>query len=63
MKKKRVLSIVLSVMLVSAMFAFTGCGNGSGSGANGELNIFTWTEYVPEAVMPWELPLHLEQGQ
>lgn len=51
MKKKRVLSIVLAVMLVSASFAFTGCGNGSGSGANGELNIFTWTEYVPEAVI------------
>ena len=28
----------------------TGCG-GSSSGDNGELNIFIWTEYVPDSVI------------
>lgn len=48
MKKKRILAIVLSAMLVVSMFTFTGCGK---SGENGTLNLFIWTEYVPESVI------------
>lgn len=48
MKKKRILAVVLSVMLVVSMFTFTGCGK---SGENGTLNLFIWTEYVPESVI------------
>ena len=40
MKRKR---------LVLSLAGFTGCGKKSAS--NGELNIFTWTEYVPESVI------------
>ena len=36
-------------MLVLSLAGFTGCGKKSAS--NGELNIFTWTEYVPESVI------------
>lgn len=48
MKKKRILAVVLSAMLVVSMFTFTGCGK---SGENGTLNLFIWTEYVPESVI------------
>lgn len=48
MKKKRILAAVLSIMLVASMFTFTGCGK---SGENGTLNLFIWTEYVPESVI------------
>lgn len=39
----------LSLMGVTAT-GLTGCG-GSSSGGNGELNIFIWTEYVPDSVI------------
>jgi len=39
----------LSLMGVTAA-GLTGCG-GSSSGDNGELNIFIWTEYVPDSVI------------
>lgn len=50
--KRKLLSVLLSTSLVVTIL--TGCG-GSGSTAasaeNGELNIFVWTEYVPESVI------------
>lgn len=52
--KKRVLAAVMAGM--SAMALLSGCGSSSGSstGASsedaGELNVFVWTEYVPESV-------------
>ncbi len=49
MKRKRIVCIALSLMLVLSLAGFTGCGKKSAS--NGELNIFTWTEYVPESVI------------
>lgn len=49
MKRKRIVCVALSLMLVSSLAGFTGCGKKSAS--NGELNIFTWTEYVPESVI------------
>ena len=49
MKRKKIVGITLSLMLVLSLFSFTGCGKKSAS--NGELNIFTWTEYVPESVI------------
>ena len=39
----------LSLMGVTAT-GLTGCG-GSSSSDNGELNIFIWTEYVPDSVI------------
>ena len=49
MKRKRIVGVALSLMLVLSLAGFTGCGKKSAS--NGELNIFTWTEYVPESVI------------
>lgn len=49
MKRKRIVCVALSLMLVLSLAGFTGCGKKSAS--NGELNIFTWTEYVPESVV------------
>lgn len=49
MKRKRIVGVTLSLMLVLSFAGFTGCGKKSAS--NGELNIFTWTEYVPESVI------------
>lgn len=49
MKRKRIVCVALSLMLVLLLAGFTGCGKKSAS--NGELNIFTWTEYVPESVI------------
>lgn len=49
MKRKRIVCVALSLMLVLSPAGFTGCGKKSAS--NGELNIFTWTEYVPESVI------------
>lgn len=49
MKRKRIVCVALSLMLVLSLAGFTRCGKKSAS--NGELNIFTWTEYVPESVI------------
>ena len=49
MKRKRIVCVALSLMLVLSLAGCTGCGKKSAS--NGELNIFTWTEYVPESVI------------
>ncbi len=46
--KKKLLSMVLTGCLAAAMLS--GCG-GSGSAENGELNLFIWTEYVPDSVI------------
>ena len=48
-KRKRIVCVALSLMLGLSLAGFTGCGKKSAS--NGELNIFTWTEYVPESVI------------
>lgn len=47
MKKK-----ILSMLMAGCMFAamLSGCGGGS-SAENGELNLFVWTEYVPDSVI------------
>lgn len=49
MKKRLFVLFMAAVMAVGLM---TGCGSGGGdsSAENGELNVFVWTEYVPEAV-------------
>lgn len=53
--RKRILAAVLAG--ASALALMTGCGSSSGSGSEGtttadagELNVFVWTEYVPESV-------------
>lgn len=48
MKKKMLSLIVITVMLVTML---AGCGSKSSEGKNGELNIFIWTEYVPDSVI------------
>jgi len=46
---KRFLSIILA-LVVSAL-SLAGCGGGGGAAAQpGELNIFVWTEYMPQSV-------------
>lgn len=47
--KKKIFSVFVTAALAAAMLA--GCGNGSSSAENGELNLFIWTEYVPDAVI------------
>lgn len=47
--KKRIMCVLTVLLLALSMIGFTGCGKKTG--ANGELNIFTWTEYVPESVI------------
>ncbi len=44
--KKRLLAFTLAVM-VTALLALSGC---SGKQGAGELNVFVWTEYMPEGV-------------
>ena len=48
MKKKMLSFIVITAMLVTML---AGCGSKSSAGKNGELNIFIWTEYVPDSVI------------
>ena len=52
---KRKIAILLSITLLigSILLAFTGCGEDKAkeTGNNGELNLFTWQEYVPPTVV------------
>ena len=48
MKKKMLSLRVITAMLVTML---AGCGSKSSEGKNGELNIFIWTEYVPDSVI------------
>ena len=43
------IGITIGYGLAAALFA--GCGGKSSSAENGELNLFIWTEYVPDAVI------------
>ncbi len=50
--KKRILAALISVSLVA--MSLTGCGSSAETGATGdqgELNIFVWTEYLPDSVV------------
>ena len=50
--KKRILSAFIALTLVAA--SFTGCGApavGSAPADQGELNLFVWTEYLPDSVV------------
>lgn len=49
--KRKILAALISLSLVAA--AVTGCGGktSGGSGDNGELNLFVWTEYLPDSVV------------
>ncbi|HIS25355.1 MAG TPA: spermidine/putrescine ABC transporter substrate-binding protein [Candidatus Pullilachnospira intestinigallinarum] len=47
MKKRMCAGLVI----LSAMLSMTGCGSSGGSGDAGELNVFIWTEYVPDSVV------------
>nr|WP_300651285.1 spermidine/putrescine ABC transporter substrate-binding protein [uncultured Anaerobutyricum sp.] len=44
---------MLSIIVITAMLVtmLAGCGSKSSEGKNGELNIFIWTEYVPDSVI------------
>ncbi len=45
---KRMKKILVFVLLGVFLFSFTGCGKG---GSNGTLNLFIWTEYIPDSVI------------
>ncbi len=48
--KKKIISVVSAGALLCSML--TGCGSSAGgSGDNGELNVFVWTEYVSESAI------------
>lgn len=48
--KKKLLATLMAVAMVASMLA--GCGSKDSAAANaGELNIFVWTEYVPDSVI------------
>jgi len=49
--KKRILKVLFLFMIISAGFLFTGCGSTKETAENGELNIYIWTEYVPDSVI------------
>ena len=48
---KRVMSVMLSLALLGTSVSLTGCGSSSKKAENGELNLFIWTEYVPDSVI------------
>ena len=43
----------ISLLLITALTAslFTGCGSKATSSSGEELNIYVWTEYVPQSVI------------
>lgn len=45
---KKMISVFMCMMLAVGML--TGCGSSGEEGKNGELNVFVWTEYVPDSV-------------
>ena len=47
--KKRILSLALTAVMLAAFLLIPGCGKQSDSG--GELNLYIWTEYLPQAVI------------
>ena len=47
--KKKLFSVILAGAMMASMLS--GCGGSGASAENGELNIFVWTEYVPESVI------------
>lgn len=52
MKLKQLLSLFTACTLLAASaLALTGCGSSSSSGENGVINIYTWTEYIPDSVI------------
>jgi len=55
MKKKGMRFISLFTSIVTATVMLTGCGGGAEGGTaakeGGELNLFCWTEYMPQAVL------------
>ncbi|MGN0415321.1 MAG: PotD/PotF family extracellular solute-binding protein [Agathobacter sp.] len=46
--KKKLFSVLICMVLIVGMLA--GCGSSGKGGENGELNVFVWTEYVPDSV-------------
>lgn len=47
---KKALFTLTAAVLAANCFALTGCGSGSESvGSNGTLNVYTWTEYIPDS--------------
>ena len=47
--KRKLLALALSVSMVAGMLA--GCGSSGGAASSGKtLNVFVWTEYVPDSV-------------
>ena len=42
---------MLSLALLGTSVSLTGCGSSSKKAENGELNMFIWTEYVPDSVI------------
>lgn len=52
--KKKMRRKTVALMMTAALAVtgcLTGCGSSSDSADNGELNIFIWTEYVPDSVI------------
>lgn len=51
MSRRQLLRLGAACLGTAAMAGLTACGNGSSSAKNGELNIFIWSEYIPDDVV------------
>lgn len=48
--KKKLICMVMTMMLTASMLAGCGASSKTASGSAGQLNVFVWTEYVPDSV-------------
>ncbi len=52
MKLKKLLSLFTAcAMLATGTATLTSCGSSSSAGENGTINIYVWTEYIPDSVI------------
>ncbi len=48
---KKIVSIVISLALLLGIFSLTGCGSSDDSEDVVTINVYTWTEYIPDSVI------------
>ena len=54
MRKRKIMSILLSVLLITGLVSGCGShtgGDGSDSSGKSSINFFCWTEYMPQEVL------------
>ncbi len=48
---KKIVSVVISLTLLLGVFSLTGCGSSDDSEDVVTINVYTWTEYIPDSVI------------